>query len=384
MNRKQRRGKKESKTKGKKTEKIVLTGGHAGSTALAVIKEIKRRRKGKKEVYWIGLKKALRKKEAATFEYNVFPQTGVKFYSIISGKIQRKFILESIISLFKIPFSLFQALFLLLKIKPSVILSFGGFPAFPVVVGGWILRIPVIIHEQTSVAGLANRWSSPFASIIALAREESKRYFPESKCIVVGNPVLKEYFGLKNKDPLSKPKTILITGGSRGAEIINNLIGQILENLLQKYNIIHQTGLNQEKKFKDYKEQMPEDLRKGYQVFSFVFPDKWYRQYGKADIIISRAGANSVSEIIAAKRPAIFIPIPWTYLSEQTENAKYSQKFGFTRLLEQESLTSNTLMAEIDSVAGIWPSLVKKANQKESPDLNAAEKLVDLLEEVGE
>ena len=159
--------------------RIVLTGGHAGTTAFATVEEIVKRKKAW-ELFWIGPKSAVEGKNIPTAASLILPQYGVYHHPIIAGRITKKWTRWSLPSLFKIPIDFIQALILLIKIKPKVILSFGGYVAFPVVVTGWLLGIPVIIHAQTVVVGLANRFLAFFARKIAVARGESRELLPKN------------------------------------------------------------------------------------------------------------------------------------------------------------------------------------------------------------
>ena len=185
--------------------KVVMTGGHAATTAIAVVEEIKAKRLDW-GLTWIGVKKAIEGKTVQTLESEALPKLGVKFITIITGRAQRRFTIHTIPSLLKIPAGFVQSFYHLVKIKPNVVVSFGGFASIPVVVDAKILGIPIIIHEQTSVIGRANGFSSQIADKIALARSESLKYFPKEKSVVIGNPVMKEITKIKPK--LKSPKRL--------------------------------------------------------------------------------------------------------------------------------------------------------------------------------
>lgn len=353
--------------------KILLTGGHAATTAMAVIEELVRCGFGE-DIYWIGSKYAIEGKKAKTLESQIFPEMGVKSYSIVSGRLQRKFTLWTIPSLFKVPLGFFHAIWLIIKIRPSVTLSFGGFASFPVVLVSWFFRIPVLVHEQTNAAGLANRISGLFAKKILLARERSKRFFNSRKCEIIGNPVMTQICEIKPKEKLSDPPTILITSGSRGSQIINKVIYEVLEKLLQKYRLIHLTGEADYSMFSSIKNER-------YEVYSWVEPMKIDGLYKEADVVIARAGANTVSEIIMARRPSILIPIPWSYLNEQRLNAQVAKDFGIARVIEQSDLTPKILLNELDILIANYVKMVANAKAKESFDKNASAKVANCLEE---
>lgn len=361
--------------------RIVLTGGHAATPAVAVVEELLRRETKRWKIAWIGARQAIEGKEVPTLESEVFSKLGVESLVVAAGRIQRRFSLWTIPAILKIPLGFFHALILLTRIKPKIILSFGGYAAYPVVLAGWLMRIPVIIHEQTAAAGRANRASSVFAKKICLARPESLNYFPKRKCVVIGNPVMTQVAEVVPKAAIGRPPTLYITGGSRGAQVINQAVAGVLEKLLTKYRIIHQTGALDFAKFERLKNALPIEASKRYEVFDRIDPLKVDNVYREADIVIGRAGANTVAEIMAAKRPAILIPIPWSYLDEQTKNAVFAEKYGLAKILKQENLTPANLFQAVRELNSDWGKMVTKVVLKPGPDKEAAKKLVDLVEE---
>ena len=311
---------------------IILTGGHAGSTAAVVITEIKRRQLNWKTV-WIDEK-------------------------AVPGKIQTIFTKSTLPDLFKIPLGLLKSFFVVLKIKPDLVLSFGGGSGSLVSFISFLLGIPVVIHEQTAVMGRGNKLTAKFAKKIAISRESSKEFFDSKKIVLTGNPINPFFNKIRNRDEV---KTIFITGGSRGSEKINQTLVKILPTLLKKYKIIHQAG---EKHAHKYRAFGKVDMLKTLTI---------------VDIVIARAGANTVSEIIAAKKPSILIPIPWSYMNEQTKNAEFAESLGVARIISQNELTPEGLEIEIEKMVRDYPEIIKKIKNIVSPDLNASKKLVDLL-----
>lgn len=361
-----------------KENNIVLTGGHAATTALAVVQAVKKRGLAWK-IYWIGTKKAVEGQSVATLEAQILPEYGVVFCPIVAGRIQRKFTRHTIPSLIKIPFGFIHALILLGKIKPKAILSFGGAASFPVVVVGKILGIPVIIHEQTSAVGRANKYSSRFATKIALARESSLQFFPKNKCVVTGNPILQEFEKISFKEGLAKTPAVLVTGGSRGSQTINQLLQGILEKLLENKKIIHQTGQMDFEKFSRIKQDLRPELKKNYQVLGTVSPGKMTELIINSDLVIARAGANTVSELIAAKKLSVLIPIPFSYEDEQTKNALFAEKLGLSRILFQSAATPERLLSAIEDIFANWDKLGETLKNIKSPDIGASGKVVDTL-----
>ncbi len=359
------------------SKRILLTGGHAATAAYAVIEALKKRDYFK-EIFWIGVKGAIEGKNVETLESQILPPLGVTTHWIPGGRVQRKFTVWTIPSLLKIPMSFIASFFLIYKIKPKVILSFGGGVSFPVVFAGWMLGVPIVIHDQTATAGRANEVSSFFAKKVVLSRPSSLKYFPENKSVVLGNPVRSEIVQIKPKAPASY-KTILITGGSRGSTTLNELVKPILSKLLTKYKIVHQTGALEYEDFAKFKSELKEN--KNYQVFPSLELSSMAKFYEESDLIVSRAGANTVSEILAIKRPAVLIPIPWSYKDEQNENAKYIEQYGFAKIVSQDEKPEVLLSAIEDQISSI-NEIRSKFNNFTSPDLEASSKIATFLESI--
>lgn len=359
--------------------RIVLTGGHAATTALAVIQELTTSHP-RWDLYFIGSKYAIEGKKAFTLEYEILPKFDVKFIPLNSGRLQRKFTFYTIPSLLKIPIGFIQALVHLVSIKPKIILSFGGFAAFPVVLVGKMLGIPIIIHEQTAAAGRANLATYKFASKVALSRNSSVQYFKDSNYKIVGNPTVKEILNVKKKLSLSYPPVIFITGGSRGSKNINDVIEKTLPFLLTKYKVIHLTGELDYQRFEKIRSNLTGSGLRNYEVYSRIMPMEMAKFYARADLVVARAGANTVSEIVSTKRPSILIPLPISYLDEQAKNAEYASDLGIAKVVPQKNISQKILIREIDMMANKFNEIVRNANY-ENPDVNASKRLVVVLEE---
>ena len=376
------------KIKDFKSRKIVLTGGHAATTALSVVEEIVRRNnkreKIKWDIFWVGCEKAIEGENVPTLESEIFPKKGIKSFQIKTGRIQRKFTLWTIPSVAKIPIGFFQSYKVLKKIKPDVICSFGGFAAFPVVVIGYMLKIPIVIHEQTFHVGRANKISSVFAKKIALARKESLKYTNKKKAEVTGNPILTQISEIPPKNNMGDPPVIFIAGGSRGSRHLNHLIGEILNNLLDDFYVIHLTGLIDYKKTLDKKNELPCEKQERYEIYSRVDPMQIDGIYNRADIVLARAGANTVSEVIASKRPALFIPLPISHQKDQPANAQMAENYGIAKVLNQKNITGESLLNEIHLVKRNWKKMVTSVKNKKVFDKKASLRLVNLIEEISQ
>lgn len=317
--------------------KILIAGTHF-TTALATIEELKKY--FGVEITYVGRKTTREGDPSKSSESEILPKLGIKFIPIKAGRLQRVFTIYTIPSLFKIPFGFIQAFFILMQEKPDVILSFGGYVVVPIVVWGWLLSIPIIIHEQTLVTGLANKISSYFAYKIAVSFK-TDRDFDESKVILTGNPIRSEITQAVSNSQKNKLPVILITGGNQGSHVINLAVEDCLEKLLKIAYVIHQTG---DSKFGDY-ERLERQQNDRYMV------QKWITDMGKvlkkADLVIGRAGINTLTEIAYLGLPAIVIPIPYLYADEQNKNAKFFEKLGLVKILDQTNLNSETLFKKI-------------------------------------
>jgi len=320
--------------------KVLLTGTHF-TPAIAVMEKLKKYQ-GIKIVY-VGRTTTMEGDATPSLESQILPKMGIKFIPLIAGRWQRFISPFIVISLLKIPFGFVQALLLVFLEKPDVILSFGGYVALPVVIAGWLFSIPIIIHEQTLLAGLSNRISAIFADKIAISFKESKKFFNREKTILTGNPIRKDLLDIavgnvSTRRP-NKDVMVLIMGGSQGSHAINLAVWECLDKLIKFASIIHVTGDN---KFGDFEKskRLGELMKLGkrYQVFKWIGED-----YGiylkKADLVVCRAGINTLSELAYVGKPALVIPIPYIYLDEQNQNARYFEGLGLVKILPQSKLS---------------------------------------------
>ncbi len=362
--------------------KIAITGGHL-TPALAVIDELKKTPGS--EIIFLGRATATEGDKSPSAESVVIPNQGIKFYAIAAGRFQRRFSLYTIPSLAKIPLGSLQSLVILSKERPDVVISFGSYVAFPVVLASWLLGIPVITHEQTVKGGLANKFISKFAKRIVLAWEQSLEHFPKSKSIVVGNPVRAEILNLK-KIRTTRP-VIYITGGNQGAHIINEAVSDILPELLNRYEVVHQTGGSEI--YKDYEKLkasaslLPKRLQNRYKIAKWFNTNELVQVFARSSLIVGRAGANTISEIAALGLPAIFIPIPWVSGDEQTRNAKLLESIGAAIILPQDRLTPKRLLNTIDYLIKNYPTFRSKAKEaKKTVNKGAAKDIVEEIKNI--
>ncbi|MCX7955883.1 MAG: UDP-N-acetylglucosamine--N-acetylmuramyl-(pentapeptide) pyrophosphoryl-undecaprenol N-acetylglucosamine transferase [Patescibacteria group bacterium] len=319
--------------------KILITGGHL-APALAVIDEIKKEKPNIKMIF-VGRKYAIDKDKVESLEYKEIKKKNIKFINLKTGKLTRIFSLEYFLNFLKIFLGFFNSFFIILNHRPDLILSFGSYLALPIVFWGYIFKIPVFTHEQTINPGLANKIIGLFAKKIFISFKEAEKFFNKNKVILTGNPIRQSIFKIQKK-PFFIKKTIpvlYITGGSLGSHSINLHIKKILKNLLESYIVIHQTG--DTKEYHDYedllsiKNQLPENLKNKYFLAKHFFEDEIAYIYFLSDLVISRSGANTFFELIVLKKPAVFIPLPWSAGKEQQYHAEIFAKAGCGEIFHQ-------------------------------------------------
>lgn len=348
--------------------KILVTGAHF-TPAIATIEELKKFEDTK--IIYVGRKTTLEGDNTPSVESRILPTLGVKFIPIITGRIQRAFTIYTIQSLLKIPVGFIQSFFIILSEKPDVILSFGGYVAIPIVIIGWLFSIPIIIHEQTLVSGLANKISSIFADKIAVSFAEKKSI--SEKVIYTGNPIRSEIVKISRSNfPKHKGlPVILVIGGNQGSHIINEALEGCLNELFKIADIYHQTG---DSKFSDY-ERLSKIKNDHYKIFKFL-SDGWEKILASADLVVSRAGINTLMELSLLSKPVLLIPIPYVSGGEQLKNAKFFEDLGLAEVLPQSKLSSNTLLQNIKDMLKNLNILKNNAkNTKSIAILDAAKRL---------
>lgn len=370
-------------------KRIVITGGHL-TPALAVIDELIK--KGGWEILFIGRKYATEQEKTPSIESQVIPERGIWFVAINAGRSPRHFNRYALLSFLKIPLGLLQAFYHLFRFRPWVILSFGGYVSVPVVFAGWLLRIPAITHEQTTVQGLATKINSFFAKRIAVSWPQTLKQFPKEKVVFTGNPIRKEIFKVNEKmwQILRFPKRlplIFVTGGNQGSHVINLVVESTLPKLVKIANVFHQCGhlraLGDYPRLQKVREKLPERLKKRYHVRKYLNGEEMGTLLNKADLVVCRAGANTLSEIAALGKPALFIPLPWLYKDEQTQNAQMLVEAGIAEILPQKELSGKTLYQEIKSQIKNLKKYEKNASAaKKLVKLDATKRIVKEIEKV--
>ena len=348
--------------------KILFTGGGTAGhifPIIAIVRKIKENSQAKNiEFLYIGPKDE--------FAASLLSQEEIEVKQIMAGKIRRYLSLRNIIDLvFKLPIGFFQAFYYIFVSSPDLIFSKGGYGSVPSVVAGWILLTPIMLHESDVAPGLANKLVSKMAMEIFTAFPVEKTgYFPAKKMLSVGNPVReKVYQGDKEKAKkilsLSGEKPlILILGGSQGAQKINNVVLAVLPKLLEKFEIIHQTGRgNFGQVSSEARVITKESSRKYYHPVDFLNENELPHAYQASDIVISRAGAGSIFEIASVGKPSVLVPLSGSAQDHQIKNAYAYSSNGSAIVMEELNFTPHFLMERLEYLFS-KPQKLREMGQK--------------------
>ncbi|RZS92183.1 undecaprenyldiphospho-muramoylpentapeptide beta-N-acetylglucosaminyltransferase [Aquimarina brevivitae] len=355
---------------------FILSGGGTGGhiyPAIAIAKELEKRFSGCK-ILFVGASDRM--------EMQKVPQVGYEIIGLWISGIQRKLTLSNLMFPFKLLSSLLKSRKILRKTKPDVVIGTGGFASGPLLRMASAANIPTLIQEQNSFPGITNKWLAKNADRICVAYDNLDRFFPAQKIVKTGNPVRQDLIEIASKREaallkfgLSKEKqTLLVLGGSLGARRINQLIENELDFLIdQNLQIIWQCG---KLYFEDYKKYADHN---GVKVLEFI--DTMDLAYAAADIIISRAGAGSVSELCIVGKPVLFIPSPNVAEDHQTKNAKaVVSKGGALMLREQELDRFQQEFKKVIESDALQEKL--STNIKELALPNATSAIVDEIEKI--
>ena len=351
-------------------KRIVLTGGGTAGHVTPNIALLPKLYELGYDVHYIGSYNGIEK--------TLIENCHVPYYGISSGKLRRYFDLKNFSDPFKVVKGFSEAAKLLKKLKPDVVFSKGGFVSVPVVLAAKQQRIPVIIHESDMTPGLANKLSIPAASKVCCNFPETISHLPKGKAVLSGSPIREELLSGSRAKALkftglsgSKP-VLLIIGGSLGSVLVNEAVRSILPKLLKKFEIIHLCG----------KGKLDHSLSamNGYVQYEYI-SEELKDLFALSDIVISRAGANSICEFLALRKPALLIPLSAAASrGDQILNANSFQKQGYAAVLEEEQLNGDTLY---DALSNLWENRESYVNAMEtSPMGNAIETITGLLEEL--
>jgi len=335
--------------------KIVMTGGGTGGHFYPMIAVAEGIREVSRELKLLDPKIYLIAPEP--YDEKALFDNGIIFKKNIAGKRRIYFSISNLVDIFKIALGILTAMWKIFLIYPDVVFSKGGYASFPVLVAARFFRIPVVIHESDSIVGRVNLWSGKFAKKIAVSYPEVVSKFPKGKVALTGNPIraqilepakagAKDFLSLEEHTPV-----ILILGGSQGAEKINDVVLSILPEILKKYQVVHQTGINNINYVKTTARVALEKsgVASRYKPFAFLDALAMKMSAGAADLVISRAG-SSIFEIANWGIPSIIVPIPESVSRDQRSNAFAYSSTGAAVVIEEKNLSPYVLLGEVDRI----------------------------------
>ena len=359
--------------------KILFTGGGTGghfypiiAVAESVSEVVKEKKILSPELFYIA---------PTPYNARALFENDIQYINVPAGKLRRYFSLLNISDAFKTIYGCLLALIKVYSIYPDVIFGKGGYASFPTLLAGKILNIPIIIHESDSKPGKVNKWAGKFAKKVALSYPDAIQYFEhKDRVAYTGNPIrsgiiqplsngAREFLDLEEST-----KTILILGGSQGSQNINDTIISALPELLNNYQIIHQTGKANLEEIKSTTSVILKDHKFAYRYHPFDYLNDLALRMsaGVADVVVSRAG-STIFEIAAWGVPSIIIPLPSSISHDQTNNAFSYSKTGAASIVEENNLSAHILIEEIGRITGTLEiSDLMRAKAKEFARLDSA------------
>jgi UDP-N-acetylglucosamine--N-acetylmuramyl-(pentapeptide) pyrophosphoryl-undecaprenol N-acetylglucosamine transferase len=359
--------------------KIILTGGHL-TPALAYIEYCKKN-DSNAELFFFGRTFSQSNKQQKSVEKETVTAFDVPFYSIDTPKLTLWLPWKIVVFLFEYILSILKTVQHLIKIKPDCILSFGGYLAVPIALLGYILRIPIVTHEQTVTAGRANLFIGSLAKKIAISYEQSKHYFPSRKVVVTGNPIRSSLLTPQKEKPKwlitqSKKPILYITGGNQGSHIVNTVTKQIIRQLTRDFVVIHACGrqtttINYEQELQQAARKLPSTHQGRYFVRTWISTEDLGWILHNACLAISRAGANSIQELTVTQVPSLLVPLPFSYNNEQMLNAKTMAETGGAVVVAQKDFTPEMVLQTIKKMFATHKAMKRKLKLAALPNTGA-------------
>mgnify|MGYP004459907045 FL=1 len=321
-------------------KKIILTGGGTAGHVTPNIALIPELQKRDYSIYYIGSKNGIEKK--------LIEECGIPYYGISSGKLRRYFDLKNFTDPVRIVKGYSEAKAIIRKLKPDIVFSKGGFVTVPVVLAADKRHVPCVIHESDMTPGLANRICIPHAKKVCTNFPEAAKSIPGGKAIITGTPIRKELFagnkiaGLDYCGFTANKPVLLVIGGSLGAASVNTAVREALPQLLTRYQVIHLCGAG----------KLDPSLNdtEGYVQYEYV-KSELSDMFAAADIVVSRAGANAICELLALKKPNILIPLSAAVSrGDQVLNARSFENQGYSVVLSEEELSTYSLITAVDEL----------------------------------
>lgn len=350
-------------------KRIVLTGGGTAGHVTPNMALIPNLQEAGYDIQYIGSYDGIEK--------DLITGIDIPYHSISSGKLRRYFDVKNFTDPFKVMKGYLQASKLLKQLKPDIVFSKGGFVSVPVVLAAKHRHIPCIIHESDMTPGLANKLAIPSATKVCCNFPETLNYLPNGKAVLTGSPIRQELFegnkerGLSFCGFTSDKPVILVIGGSLGAVAVNNAVRESLDELLKHFHIIHLCGKG--------KVEPSLQQKQGYVQFEYI-KKELSDLFACTDLMISRAGANAICEILSLRKPNILIPLSAAASrGDQILNARSFEKQGYSFVIEEESLTKESLIDAVQTVYKNRNSYIDAMNKSELAD--PIQTIMGLIEE---
>lgn len=350
-------------------KRILLTGGGTAGHVTPNMALIPRLKELNYEIKYIGSYTGIEKK--------LIEEIDIPYYGISSGKLRRYLSVKNITDPFRIIKGYSEAKKIVKEYRPDILFSKGGFVSVPVVMAAKKYNIPIIIHESDISPGLANRLSIPYATKICHNFPETSKFLPADKAVLTGSPIRRELMqgnklvGLKLCDFTANKQIIMVIGGSLGSAAINASVRSALPELLKEYQIVHLCG-------KGKINSSMENL-KGYKQFEYI-KGELKDLFAMSDLVISRAGANAICEILALKKPSILIPLSAkASRGDQLLNALSFKNQGLSEVIYEENLTKDTLIDTIKNTLNNKNAYLKAIEGTTHQD--AIETIISLIQD---
>jgi UDP-N-acetylglucosamine--N-acetylmuramyl-(pentapeptide) pyrophosphoryl-undecaprenol N-acetylglucosamine transferase len=354
----------------KKNHRLLIMAGGTGGHVMPALAVASKLMKKDIEIHWLGTSTGI--------EAKLVPQAGIPLHEISIKGLRGKGLFGWLLAPFRILKAFFQSFNIMRKLKPDTVVSMGGYVAGPGGIAAWVLRVPLIVHEQNSISGLTNRLLAPFAQKILVAFPKT---FKHSKVLLTGNPVRESIVAVGQNKTIEAvgPLKILIIGGSLGAKVLNETVPKALNQLEADVNIEvwHQTGqaglVSSQRAYAK--------LKSLNRVEAFI--DDMAQAYQWADLVVARAGALTIAELAAAGVPSILVPFPYAVDDHQSSNARYLADAGAAILLPQKEISATKLALLINGLARQRDSLrlmAQKSHALAKPQ--ATEQVAELCSDV--
>lgn len=350
-------------------KKIIMTGGGSAGHVTPNLALVPKLKELGYEIEYIGTKDGIERK--------IIEDENIKYHAISSGKLRRYFDIKNFTDPFKVLKGILQAIVILKKEKPNIVFSKGGFVAVPVVIAAHLSKIPVIAHESDLTPGLANRLSAPYCTRVCITFPESAKNIKDNKGVLTGTPIREELLkgsrilgrqicGFEDKKPV-----LLIIGGSLGSKFINDTIRKVIDKLIENYNIVHICGKgNIDKSL---------ESRKSYKQFEYI-SEELPHVMNAADIVISRAGANAIFELLALRKPNLLIPLSKkSSRGDQILNAASFERSGYSLVIQEDDLNERILLEKLEE---LYKNKDKFINKMSSSSIkNGVDNIIRLIQE---